>query len=70
MKVKVENLETFPCDAPDGTCHPYWHDMFHMGQPVAKGWEMMFPMHQHEEMKYLIFVNKKTGERVRITFEE
>jgi hypothetical protein len=41
-----------------------------MGQDFAKDIHFMFPNHSFEEFKYLIVINTKTGERVKLTIEE
>lgn len=64
MKLTTKNLEGFPVGE-----NPYWHDQYHMGQQIADGIEMMYPHHASAKLSYLIFVNVKTGERVRVDFD-
>lgn len=64
MKLTTTNLAPFPAGE-----NPYCHDLYHMGQQIAAGIEMMYPQHSTEKLSYLIFVNTKTGERVRVDFD-
>jgi hypothetical protein len=43
-------------------------DLFHMGQPVGNNGYMLFHAHQTEEARYVVIVNKKTGESVKVIF--
>jgi hypothetical protein len=46
--------------------NPYRQDLYHMGSMVGSNIEVMYPCHSTERCKYLIIVNKETGERIRI----
>lgn len=59
-RVTVVDLPSIPAG------NPYLGDSFHMGQAVGKNLEMMFANHDSQPCGYVIFVNKLTGERVRV----
>ena len=63
--MKVELLSSFPPGE-----NPFCHDHFNMGQTMGKNVTVMFGNHSSEEMGYLIVVNTRTGERIKITFED
>lgn len=54
----------------DGSYNPFQADHYHMGAKFSKTVELMFANHPEESGKYLLLVNKKTGERMRIDFPE
>lgn len=62
--IKTETLGSFPAG------NPFHHDLFRMGQEVGSNVMVMFEKHTHEEQPYIIVVNTKTGERLKLTFEE
>lgn len=59
-----------PSVCKDGTIDIMAHDVFHMGQDFSKGTFLLFANHTTEPGKYLILVNKRTGEQVRVDFPE
>jgi hypothetical protein len=59
---KTETMKSFPPKS-----NPYHHDLFHMGARVDDRWEVMYP--SHEDSKYIIVIDKITGERLKITKE-
>lgn len=48
--------------------NPYSHDQFHMGKGIGNNIVAMFASHDDQVCEYLILVDKRTGERVRVTF--
>jgi hypothetical protein len=44
-------------------------DRYHMARKMGKNVELMFSTHDNQDMKYLIIVNTKTGESVRLMFK-
>lgn len=60
MKVTLKKVEKI---APG---NPFLSDLFNMGQPIGKDLMLMFKNHPDEDCHYLILVDTKTGERVRI----
>jgi hypothetical protein len=63
--IKVQKADTFPANE-----NPYHHDAFHMGIGIGINVEVMFPNHATDRCPYLIVVNKETGERIRVVFDE
>jgi hypothetical protein len=55
----IEEMESFPAGE-----NPFWHDLYHMGADVTKDIMAMFD--ELEGNRYLIIVNKKTGERIKL----
>jgi len=49
--------------------NPFMNDPTNMGHEVGQNLMMMYGNHSNQECKYLIFVNTKTGERVKLEFE-
>ena len=58
----VEQLSTIPANE-----NPFWHDSYHMGADIAKDLTAMFA--DFEGNRYLILINKSTGERIKLWFE-
>jgi hypothetical protein len=50
---------------PPGS-NPFNHDFFNMGTPIGTNVMIMYGATEKEEAKYIIVVNLKTGERLRI----
>jgi len=48
--------------------NPYSHDLFHMGKSVGSNITVMFASHDDQVCDYLILIDQRTGERVRVTF--
>tara|TARA_R110002012_G_C11213093_1_gene561481 strand:+ start:8 stop:331 length:324 start_codon:yes stop_codon:yes gene_type:complete len=61
MKIEVKTLDSFPPNS-----NPFHHDMFHMGLEIGKDLLMMYQNHAHEDMRYMILVDTKTGDRLQI----
>ena len=63
--MKITHLESFPPNS-----NPYHHDAYHMGMTIGKNVTVMMANHSDQECGYLIVINKTTGERLKITFDE
>ena len=50
--------------------NPFRYDHFHMGKDLGSNITIMFANHDKEKMTYIIFINKNTGERFKITFSD
>ena len=50
--------------------NPFFSDHFHMGQPIGTNLVMMYANHDTQPCPYLIFVDKTTGKRVKLVFDE
>ncbi len=53
-----------------GRFNPFRVDHFLMGLFFSRNVMFMFENHEHEKAKYLILVNRTTGERMEIDFPE
>lgn len=62
---RVEKLSPIPAGE-----NPFLHDAYNMGRYIGKNLLLMQGNHDNEECKYIILVNQKTGERVRLIFED
>lgn len=49
--------------------NPYKHDHYNMGIDIGKNITVMFEAHDDQQAKYLIIINKETGERMRLVFD-
>lgn len=65
MKIIQRNLEPIPPGS-----NPFVFDQYNMGQPIGNGLMLMFGNHSKEPCKYLILVDIKSGERVRLEIEQ
>jgi hypothetical protein len=65
-KTNLVFTEEAPFPVENGKCNPFHYDLFNMGQPIAKDYILMFPMHGDQEFQFLILVNTLTGERWKI----
>ncbi len=63
--INTAELSAFPANE-----NPYHHDAYHMGQDMGTNVTIMYPNHAHQECKYLIIINKKTGERMKVLFDD
>lgn len=61
MSKVIESLRSFPPGA-----NPMNHDGFNMGMEMGKGLFVMMMNHASEECNWLIFIDIKTGKRVRL----
>lgn len=52
------------------TINPFHYDLYHMGQDFSKGTMIMYANHDNEPGEFMILVNKRTGDRMRIRFPE
>ena len=71
----MEIVEMTPLDASpdlkhDGAINPYNQDFYHMGTTIGKNVEVMYKLFPSDTHKYIVVVNKVSGERVKIEFEE
>lgn len=49
--------------------NPFNHDLFNMGTKMGKDLMIMHANHDTEDCKYIVLINTKTGERVKIEFD-
>lgn len=63
MKTELLALDSYPPNS-----NPLMIDLYHMGQTVGKDLAMLHANHPSEPCNYLIFVNTKTGKRVKVKF--
>jgi len=72
MAINVKPMEPMEVEAEDKeqniSINPFCQDAFNMGEQIGTNVTVMFGNHDHEHCDYLIVVNTKTGERIRITF--
>jgi len=61
--IEVLRLDSFPANSD-----PFSHDAYHMGVKVAENVMVLHPSFSHQSTDYIIVVNTKTGERLRIAF--
>jgi hypothetical protein len=69
--LKVEKLLPFDrleSDEGEDYINPMVQDMFHMGAYIGKNVCVLY--HSHEDNRYVIVVNRKTGERCKVWFED
>ena len=62
--MRISRLNSFPPNT-----NPYTHDLFNMGCSVGNNIEVMYAAATSERAKYLIVINKETGERIKLEFE-
>lgn len=48
--------------------NPYKADSFHMGLDVGVNAMIMFSEHTHRHQPYIIVIDKRTGERIKVIF--
>lgn len=46
--------------------NPYTYDFYNMGISVGNNIEIMYDKHSDQRARYVIIVNKETGERIKI----
>ena len=66
--MKIETLKPM-VKSENEILNPFTQDMYHMGTNIGSNVVVMMKNHVEEECKYLIVVDCKTGERVKISFE-
>lgn len=49
--------------------NPLQQDGYHMGHRIGKSQYMLFHSHATEEAQYVIIVNERTGESVKVYFK-
>lgn len=54
----------------DNTINPFRQDLFHMGTKLGSNVTILHRNFDSQEAKYLIIVNTKTGERMKLEFED
>jgi hypothetical protein len=57
----IEKLESFPPGE-----NPFLYDFYHIGEQLGENVWVMFNNQLHEETPYVILVNQRTGERIKI----
>jgi hypothetical protein len=62
--MEIKKLESFPPNE-----NPFNHDTYHMGVRIGSNVMAMMSKFTDEEQSYIILVNIKTGERIRIDFQ-
>lgn len=65
--IEVVRMEGIP--VIDGKCYPFEVDLHNMGTPLGTNILIMHQNFPDQKAKYLIVVNRETGERVRLAFE-
>jgi hypothetical protein len=69
--IKIEIMESMPAArSPETNINPFHHDAYHMGMSFSKNVLIMMANHDTESAKYMILINTKTGERVKLLFPE
>lgn len=61
-------IETRNADSIPPGANPFHHDQFNMGTKIASNVTIMHPSFPEQETEYVIVVNTKTGERLRVYF--
>ena len=61
MGITTEIMETFPKDL-----NPFSIDGFHMGDQIGTNCMVMFPNFPDEFCKYVIVIDRTTGERIKV----
>ncbi len=68
MADELKSISTEVLEAIPAGDNPFWHDGFNMGTQMGKDVMIMHVNHSTEECNYLIIVNMKTGERMKVRF--
>jgi hypothetical protein len=68
--VEMTPLDASPDLKHDGAINPYNQDFYHMGTTIGKNVEVMYEHFPTDTHKYIIVINKNSGERVMIEFKE
>lgn len=63
--MKIEILESFPPNS-----NPFHHNMELMGEYVGTNVALMFHNFTNEHQRFIDVIDKTTGQRIRIRFEE
>ena len=63
--MKTRKLDSFPPNS-----NPFNHDLYHMGKTIGTNVTIMMENHDNKECKYLIIVDRTTGQRLRVDFLE
>lgn len=66
--LQMRVMDSMPRAKPNQVINPFHFDFYHMGQNFSKHVMIMMANHDTEPAKYMILINVKTGERVRIDF--
>lgn len=61
--IAAEVLASFPPKE-----NPFLHDFAHMGSTLGRNVSVMYINFPEDPMEYLIVINTKTGERIRVSF--
>jgi hypothetical protein len=66
----MNGMESLICHlepmAPQGPGNPFNYDAYHMGQKMGKDHYIMFPNHNTEELRYMVLIDTRTGNKVKI----
>ncbi len=68
--MKIEEMSPMTPNSDKSPINPFWHDAYNMGEYLGTNVAVMFSNHSEKHCPYLIIVNRITGERKRITFED
>jgi len=68
--IEMTALNASPEMKYDGVINPYLQDCYHMGTKIGHNVEVMFEKFENENHKYIVVVNKVSGERIKIQFKE
>lgn len=61
---KVKQLASF-----EPNTNPYWEDTYRMGMALGSNIEVMHAQHPSEVCKYIILVDRISGQRIRVDFK-
>jgi hypothetical protein len=54
----------------DGCINPFCQDQIRMGTAIGRNVTIMFSNFPRQECEYLVIVDTRTGERMRVTFDK
>ena len=63
--MKIAKLDPFPPKS-----NPFNHDLYHQGTNIGTNVAIMYANNSKERCDYLVIVDKETGERYQISFEQ
>jgi hypothetical protein len=63
MSIDIENLDPIPSDMT-----PYEFDAYNMGQNIGTNAMIMLSNFDSQLCKYVIVIDRTTGERIKLTF--
>ena len=62
--IHTEQMSPIPVNG-----NPFNHDLYNMGVDIGINITVMYEAYDKQPAKYLIVVNKETGERMRLVFD-